>query len=103
MELCKLEAIFPIFWCDSHLNQWLKQQPIEFKMLLQWGSELVGILLPHIKYKGLLGSLCNYNYEACWPVVHVQYKHETVTRMGDGVNSLHIYITSSVKLKNHVS
>ena len=52
----------------------------------------MGILLPHIKYKGLLGSLCNYNSEACWPVVLVQYKHETVTRMGDGVNSLHIYV-----------
>ena len=44
----------------------------------------MGILLPHIKYKGLLGSLCNYNSEACWPVVHVQYKHEIVMRMGMG-------------------
>ena len=47
----------------------------------------MGILLPHIKYKGLLGS------EACWPVVHVQYKHETVMRMGDGVIFAYIYIT----------
>ena len=52
----------------------------------------MGILLPHIKYKGLLGSLCNYNSEACWPVVHVQCKHETVIRMGDGVIFAYIYI-----------
>ena len=52
----------------------------------------MGILLPHINYKGLLGGLCNYNSEACWPVVDVQYKHETVMRMGDGVISTYIYI-----------
>ena len=52
----------------------------------------MGVLLPHIKYKGLLGSLCNYNSEACWPVVHVQYKHETVMRMGDGVILAYIFI-----------
>ena len=52
----------------------------------------MGILLPHIKYKGLLGSLCNYNSEDCWPVVHVQCKHETVIRMGDGVFFAYIYV-----------
>ena len=51
----------------------------------------MGILLPHIKYKGLLGSLCNHNSEACWPVVHVQCKYETAIRMGDGV--IFAYIT----------